>query len=45
MLPLQLHDLPFALDAFELDLVYLAQRAQDPALDWLAGEILRVGGR
>lgn len=43
LLPLQLHDLPFALEPFELDLVYLAQRGQDRALDWLVGEILRVG--
>lgn len=43
LLPLQLHDLPFALEAFELDLVYLAQRGQDRAMNWLAGELLRIG--
>lgn len=43
LLPLQLHDLPFALEAFELDLVYLAQRGQDRAVNWLVGEILRAG--
>jgi DNA-binding transcriptional LysR family regulator len=43
LLPLQLHDLPFALPAFELELVYLTQRGQDPALNWLVGEILQVG--
>lgn len=43
LLPLQLHDLPFALEPFDLDLVYLAQSAQDRAVNWLVGEILQVG--
>lgn len=45
LLPLQLHDLPFALEAFELDLVYLAQRGQDRALGWLLQELLLEGQR
>lgn len=41
-LPLKLYDLPFALEPFELELVYLAQRGQDRALNWLVREILAV---
>ncbi|MNF59884.1 Nodulation protein D 2 [compost metagenome] len=43
LLPLQLYDLPFALEAFELELVHLAQHGQNRALEWLVGEMLRVG--
>ncbi|MNH25109.1 HTH-type transcriptional regulator SyrM 1 [compost metagenome] len=43
LLPLQLYDLPFALEAFELELVHLAQHGQNRALEWLVGEMLHVG--
>ncbi|MBH3431212.1 LysR family transcriptional regulator [Pseudomonas alkylphenolica] len=43
LLPLQLHDVPFALEAFELELVYLAQRGQDRALGWLVQALLQEG--
>nr|WP_285863452.1 LysR family transcriptional regulator [Pseudomonas sp. BGr12]MDL2422158.1 LysR family transcriptional regulator [Pseudomonas sp. BGr12] len=42
LLPLQLFDLPFALEAFDTDVVYLAQRGQERALSWLVGEILQL---
>ncbi|UDI90321.1 MULTISPECIES: LysR family transcriptional regulator [unclassified Pseudomonas] len=42
LLPLDLHDLPFALDPFELDLVYLSHRQHDPALAWLSEQILAI---
>jgi len=43
LLPLQLHALPFALEAFELHLVHVAQRGQERALDWLVHELLLQG--
>lgn len=42
LLPLQLFDLPFALGAFHLELVYLTQRQQDPALAWLIEQIMAI---
>ncbi len=42
LLPLQLFDLPFALEPFELDLVYLAQRGRERALEWLVNQILNI---
>ncbi|MCY1443293.1 hypothetical protein D9M71_596990 [compost metagenome] len=42
LLPLQLFDLPFALEPFELEVVYLAQRGRERALEWLVNEILSV---
>lgn len=42
LLPLQLFDLPFDVGAFHLELVYLAQREDDPALAWLIEQILSV---
>ncbi|MBN6776458.1 LysR family transcriptional regulator [Pseudomonas granadensis] len=42
LLPLDLHELPFALEPFELDLVYLSHRQHDPALAWLAEQILAI---
>lgn len=43
LLPLQLHELPFALGPFHLDLVSLAQRQRDPALQWLIEQIVAIG--
>jgi DNA-binding transcriptional LysR family regulator len=42
LLPLDLHELPFALPPFELDLVHLTHRQHDPALAWLASQILAI---
>ncbi len=42
LLPLNLFDLPFALGPFHLEIVHLAQRQRDPALQWLIGEIQAV---
>ncbi|NCE89369.1 LysR family transcriptional regulator [Pseudomonas sp. L13] len=42
ILPLDLHELPFELPPFELDLVYLGHRQHDPALAWLAAQILSI---
>ncbi|RON99705.1 LysR family transcriptional regulator [Pseudomonas moraviensis] len=42
LLPLDLLELPFALPLFELDLVYLTHRQHDPALAWLAEQILAI---
>jgi len=42
LLPLELYDLPFALEPFELDMVYLSHRQHDPALAWLAEQILAI---
>ncbi len=44
LLPLQLHELPFDLGAFQLDIVSLAQRERDAALQWLIEQIVAVGG-
>ncbi|MGE8110967.1 MULTISPECIES: LysR family transcriptional regulator [Pseudomonas] len=43
LLPLQIFDLPFALQPFQLELVYLAHRQHDPALAWLVARIMDVG--
>lgn len=43
LLPLQIHPLPFALEPFELDIVTLAQRERDTALQWLIAQIIAVG--
>jgi DNA-binding transcriptional LysR family regulator len=42
LLPLDLHELPFALPPFELELVHLSHRQHDPALAWLEGQILAI---
>lgn len=39
LLPLQLLDLPFALGPFHLEIVSLAQRQRDAALQWLIAQI------
>ena len=39
LLPLQLFDLPFELNGFQLDIVSLAQRQNDNALRWLIEQI------
>lgn len=44
MLPIELHELPFALGPFHLEIVHLAQRGREAALQWLVGEIAAVGG-
>ena len=43
LLPLQLFDLPFHLGPFHLEIVSLAQRQRDAALQWLIGEIVAIG--
>ncbi|MCY1420694.1 PCP degradation transcriptional activation protein [compost metagenome] len=43
LLPLQVHPLPFALDPFHLDLVSVAQREGDEALQWLVERLLVIG--
>ncbi|MNP15993.1 Nodulation protein D 2 [compost metagenome] len=43
LLPLQVLDLPFALQPFQLELVYLAHRQHDPALAWLVARIMEIG--
>ncbi len=43
LLPLQLFDLPFDLGAFQLDIVSVAQRERDAALQWLIEQIVAVG--
>ena len=40
LLPLRLFDLPFDLGAFQLDIVSVAQRERDAALQWLIEQIL-----
>ena len=40
LLPLQLFDLPFTLGPFHLEVVSLAQRQRDAALQWLIEEII-----
>jgi DNA-binding transcriptional LysR family regulator len=42
LLPLELFDLPFALGPFHLEIVSLAQRQRDAALQWLIEEIVAV---
>lgn len=42
LLPLQLFDLPFDLGAFRLDIVSVAHRDRDTALQWLIGEIVAI---
>ncbi|QXI26128.1 LysR family transcriptional regulator [Pseudomonas vanderleydeniana] len=42
LLPLQLFELPFALEPFEMELVYLAHRQHDPALAWLVERIMDI---
>jgi len=42
LMPLALLDLPFALGPFQLDLVSVAQRQNDAALQWLIGEIAQL---
>lgn len=42
LLPLALHELPFALPPFELELVHLTHRQHDPALAWLKAQILAI---
>ncbi|HBX57864.1 LysR family transcriptional regulator [Pseudomonas sp. UBA2684] len=43
LLPLQLFELPFALGPFHLDVVSLAQRQRDAALQWLIEQIVAIG--
>lgn len=42
LLPLQLFELPFSLGPFHLEVVSLAQRQRDAALQWLIEEIIAV---
>ncbi|WP_460148307.1 LysR family transcriptional regulator [Pseudomonas sp. S2_A02] len=42
LLPLDLHELPFALRPFELELVHLTHRQHDPALAWLVTRIMEI---
>lgn len=42
LLPLQVFDLPFALEPFQLELVCLAHRQHDPALAWLVARIMDI---
>ncbi len=43
LLPLQLFDLPFHLGPFHLEIVSLAQRQRDAALQWLIEQIVAIG--
>ena len=43
LLPLAVQELPFVLEPFELDIVTLAQRERDTALQWLIAQIIAVG--
>ena len=45
LLPLQLFDLPFDLGTFQLDIVNVAQRERDAALQWLIEQIVAVARR
>ncbi|MCU1718525.1 LysR family transcriptional regulator [Pseudomonas sp. 5P_3.1_Bac2] len=45
LLPLQLHDLPFNLGPFHLQMVSLAARQREPALHWLMEQIKLIGQR
>ena len=42
LLPLQLYELPFVLEPFELEITSVALRESDPALQWLIGKIARL---
>ena len=42
LLPLQTFDLPFDLGAFQLDIVSVAQRERDAALQWLIEQIAAI---
>lgn len=42
LLPLAVHELPFALEPFELEVVHLSHRQHDPALAWLVEQILTL---
>ncbi len=42
LLPLQVLDLPFALGPFQLDVVSVAQRQNDAALNWLIEQLLAL---
>jgi DNA-binding transcriptional LysR family regulator len=43
LLPLQLHDLPFSLGPFHLQMVSLTARQREPALQWLMAQISQIG--
>lgn len=43
LLPLQVHELPFDLGPFHLDIVSLGLRQRDMALQWLIGQIAALG--
>ncbi len=43
LLPLQVHPLPFALGPFHMDLVSVAQREGDEALQWLIERLMAIG--
>ncbi|MFJ4348660.1 LysR family transcriptional regulator [Pseudomonas sp. NPDC089401] len=43
LLPLRVFELPFALEPFDLELVYLTHRQHDPALGWLVQRIMEIG--
>lgn len=45
LLPLRLFDLPFDLGSFRLDIVSVAQRERDAALQWLIEQIVAVGAK
>ncbi|MDT4848945.1 PCP degradation transcriptional activation protein [compost metagenome] len=45
LLPLHLWELPFNPGSFDLELVYLGHRQDNPAFSWLLEQILVVGGR
>lgn len=42
LLPLQLFDMPFDLGSFQLDIVSVAQRERDAALQWLIEQIVAI---
>ncbi len=44
LLPLRLYNLPFHLEPFHLEVVSLAQRERDAALQWLIGKIKSCAG-
>ncbi|MEN0107775.1 MAG: LysR family transcriptional regulator, partial [Pseudomonas sp.] len=43
LLPLTLWELPMPLGPFHLEVVHLAQRLRDPALQWLVEQIMLIG--
>ena len=43
LLPLELHELPFPIGPFHLEIVHLGQRQRDAALQWLVEQILLIG--